>query len=226
MSDEELCRIVQRGRDAMLANLPEPKDCHHEFTPQFEHKMNRLIRKYQYAGTYRTLKRVACFFAAIFLTSSVLLTTNAQAQGDILNWMNKQFGQISLFSYLGRSLASEDVVRYQFDVPDGYWLESSHTDQGSSGLYYVNENGSFIDFSYMYLVESSNVNVFIDGRDSEKKRVTVHNIPATLYLSDSSENANTILWTDPETGALLDITTSMEESQLIALAETVISEEK
>lgn len=221
MSDEELCRIVQRGRDAMLANLPEPKDCHHEFTPQFEHKMNRLIRKYQYAGTYRTLKRVACFFAAIFLTSSVLLTTNAQAQGSILGWAyDFLFGNYHYYFDGNHTPASADVQYTLPEIPDGYVLYEQHKEP--SGLvcnHYVNEEGALFSFEYI-LRGTTELFLSEQGLD-EVYPVLVHGKSADFYPAHSDDTSSTLVWHDRETDTLLYVTGFFDEETLIALAESV-----
>lgn len=43
LTDEQLREIVQKLDDAILASLPRPEDCNHEFSPAFEQKMEQLF---------------------------------------------------------------------------------------------------------------------------------------------------------------------------------------
>ena len=56
--------------------------------------------------------------------------------------------------------------------------------------------------------------------------VTVHGTSADLYLSLDENASSTIIWTDPSTGALIDVTAFLGEDALISLAESVTPIEK
>ena len=115
---------------------------------------------------------------------------------------------------------------YQIDVPDEYWLESRYEGEGYINEYYVNEEGKYVNFVYQYITEISGGEMYIIDTKSKKKNVFVHDMPADLYIADLPENSNTVVWTDTETGALLDVTAYMDEDEFIALAESVVPREE
>lgn len=43
LSNEEIKNIVVAAETAIIASLPDPKDCEFEFSPEFEEKMRKLI---------------------------------------------------------------------------------------------------------------------------------------------------------------------------------------
>ena len=92
--------------------------------------------------------------------------------------------------------------------------------------FYVNDSGEYIDFTYQYETENTGNEAFIVDQNTGRKSVTVHGTSADLYLSLDENASSTIIWTDPSTGALIDVTAFLGEDALISLAESVTPIEK
>ena len=45
ISEERLRTAARAVSQAMIDSLPEPEDCHHDFSPEFERKMKKLLRR-------------------------------------------------------------------------------------------------------------------------------------------------------------------------------------
>lgn len=226
ISEEQLRLAAQRAGKALAESLPEPEDCHHEFSPEFERKMRKLIRKSRHPGFYKGLKRAACFLLVLLLSGGAFLTVNAEARELVFGWISEKFEDSQRYFHQGDPTPAEDIVYYQIDVPDEYWLESRYEGEGYINEYYVNEEGKYVNFVYQYITEISGGEMYIIDTESKKKNVFVHDMPADLYIADLPENSNTVVWTDTETGALLDVTAYMDEDELIALAESVVPREE
>lgn len=226
ISEEQLRLAAQRAGKALAKSLPEPEDCHHEFSPEFERKMRKLIRKSRHPGFYKGLKRAACFLLVLLLSGGAFLTVNAEARELVFGWISEKFEDSQRYFHQGDPTPAEDIVHYQIDVPDEYWLESRYEGEGYINEYYVNEEGKYVNFVYQYITEISGGEMYIIDTESKKKNVFVHDMPADLYIVDLPENSNTVVWTDTETGALLDVTAYMDEDELIALAESVVPREE
>lgn len=226
ISEEQLRLAAQRAGKALAESLPEPEDCHHEFSPEFERKMRKLIRKSRHPGFYKGLKRAACFLLVLLLSGGAFLTVNAEARELVFGWISEKFEDSQRYFHQGDPTPAEDIVYYQIDVPDEYWLESRYEGEGYINEYYVNEEGKYVNFVYQYITETSGGEMYIIDTESKKKNVFVHDMPADLYIADLPENSNTVVWTDTETGALLDVTAYMDEDELIALAESVVPREE
>lgn len=226
ISEEQLRLAAQRAGKALAESLPEPEDCHHEFSPEFERKMRKLIRKSRHPGFYKGLKRAACFLLVLLLSGGAFLTVNAEARELVFGWISEKFEDSQRYFHQGDPTPAEDIVHYQIDVPDEYWLESRYEGEGYINEYYVNEEGKYVNFVYQYITETSGGEMYIIDTESKKKNVFVHDMPADLYIADLPENSNTVVWTDTETGALFDVTAYMDEDELIALAESVVPREE
>jgi len=227
MIPEEALRLAaQRAGQTLTDSLPDPETCDHEFSPAFEKKMKRLINREQYAGVYRGLKRVACFFLAVLLSGSVWLSVDAEARQIVFGWLSEKTEDAQRYFFGGGKIDEEDIVHYQIDVPEGYWLESRYENGGHVDEYYVNGEGKSINFIYIYEVENSSVEMYVGNMDSKQETAFVHDIPADLYIGLSPEDSNTVVWMDTTSGALFDVTADMGVEELIDLAESVEPREK
>lgn len=226
ISEERLQEAAKAVSRAMLDGLPEPEDCQHDFSPEFERNMEKLIRKSKHQGGYHGLKRVACFFLAFLFCGGAFFTVNAEALGSITGWLSQQVENAQRYFYTGDLPDSSGDVRYHLEVPKGYWLEDTTDLDGLVQEIYCNDDGAYIFFTYQHNTETTTSETYVIDTDAEKKQVSVNGVLADLYLSDAEDANNTVVWTDPVTGTLLDVTALMGEDDLIDLAESVAQKEK
>ena len=226
MIPEDALRRAAREADRALADsLPDPADCAHTFSPKFQRRMARLIRRHRHKGLYRGLRRAACVLLAVLLGGTVFLSTNAQAREAFFGWVREQVEGAQRYFHQGNVTSTSEIVRYQIDVPEGYWLEDSLEAEGYFDYYYVNDDGDSIEFTYQYETEDAGGELYVDDRETEKKQVMVCGTPGELYLSNEEEMSNTVIWMDQSTGALIDVTAFLDEDALLDLAETVTAVE-
>lgn len=226
ISEERLRQAAREASKAYLASLPEPEDCHHTFSPAFERRMKRLLRREKHKALYPSLRRIAGFLLVLVLCGGVFLSTNAQAREAAFGCISEQLEGIRRYFYQGGVTPSSEIVHYQIDIPEGYWLEDSLESGGMFYYFYVNETNDYISFTYQYIIQNSTSETYIDSREAKKKEITIHGNPADLYLSYDKDANNTVIWTDQKTGALIDVTAFMDEKALIELAESVVPVEK
>lgn len=223
MIPEDALRRAAREADRALADsLPDPADCTHTFSPKFQRRMACLIRRHRHKGLYRGLRRAACVLLAVLLGGTVFLSTNAQAREAFFGWVREQVEGAQRYFYQGNVTEEREIVHYQFDIPEGYRLADSLEGDGLFYYLYVNEEGTYLNFIYQYEIEDSLSETFIDDTNAEAKQVIVQGNPADLYLSGVENGNNTLIWTDRDTGALIDLTACLGEKDLVALAETVM----
>lgn len=43
-ADEELARAAEEAASALAESLPDPADCQHEISPEFEEKISKICR--------------------------------------------------------------------------------------------------------------------------------------------------------------------------------------
>lgn len=66
-----LAQAAAELADAINESLPDPSECSHQFSPRFEKKMKRLIRKSHHPIFYRTLRTVARVPSELILYSVI-----------------------------------------------------------------------------------------------------------------------------------------------------------
>lgn len=225
ISEDALRRAAREADRALADSLPDPADCAHTFSPKFQRRMARLIRRHRHKGLYRGLRRAACVLLAVLLGGTVFLSTNAQAREAFFGWVREQVEGAQRYFHQGNVTSASEIVRYQIDVPEGYWLEDSLEAEGYFDYYYVNDDGDSIEFTYQYETEAAGGELYVDDRETEKKQVMVCGTPGELYLSNEEEMSNTVIWMDQSTGALIDVTAFLDEDALLDLAETVTAVE-
>ena len=76
ISEERLRQAAGAAVLALADSLPEPEECQHEFSPGFEQKMRKVLRRGNHPTVYRRLRRAACLSAnglrGPIITSSVV----------------------------------------------------------------------------------------------------------------------------------------------------------
>lgn len=226
ISEEALARAAREAGRALADGLPAPAECQHTFSPAFEEKMDRLLRRRRRRRWYRGLRQAACFLAAVALGGAIFLGGNVQARAAFFGWVQQQVENAQRYFYQGSEGSREGIVHYRFDVPDGYVLEEALEVEGFYDYYYVDDSGDTIEFTYQYDLENTSGDLYVDDRNTESKQVVLHGEIADLYLSQEEGTGNTIIWMDQRTGALLDLTASLDEKELVALAESVAPVEK
>lgn len=225
-TDDRLRQAAQEAGAILDGSLPAPEDCPHTFSLPFQAKMAKLLRWHKRAPARRAMRRVACLVLVCLLGSGVFLTTNAQAREAFFGWVSEQVESARRYFHVGDPLFSEKVVRYEIDVPAEYSLLEEESNADMFHQFYVNDSGEYIDFTYQYETENTGNEAFIVDQNTGRKSVTVHGTSADLYLSLDENASSTIIWTDPSTGALIDVTAFLGEDALISLAESVTPIEK
>ena len=227
MISEDRLRQAVRDAGALLdQSLPDSDQCHHTFSPAFLNRMEALLRRRKRAPVYRVLKGVACFFLAFLLGGTIFLSTNAQAREAFFGWLSEQIG--GTVDYRFHNDVSEATHRYRLsEIPSGYWETDRYEAETTGDELYENEAGEYLSFSYQYVTEDTESMLslfFVD--EMEQKTVSINGTPADYYFDNTGTHSNTLVWTDPETKALLTLSAYLEEDTLIYMAENVIREEK
>ena len=232
ISEERLRTAARAVSQAMIDSLPEPEDCHHDFSPEFERKMKKLLRRSRHWGLYQGLKRAACFFLVLLLSGGAFLTVNAEAREIVFGWVSQQLENTRHYFFVEESAGevsqepSQEIDYELPNVPEEYRLED--TDKGATytSILYVNEEGNYLSFGYLTKeTETATSNIVFGTEGFEKTTVLVHSAPADYYFDDTGEHSNLIVWKDEENEVLLYITGYLDKDGLIALAESVVQKE-
>lgn len=101
MISEEMLRNAAIEADHVLMDSISQLEEHHEFSPNFEHNMKRIIRRAKHPLLYGSLKKVACFVMVLLISGSVFLTVNVEARAAFVGWLRETYVMFLVYHYDG-----------------------------------------------------------------------------------------------------------------------------
>ena len=229
ISDERLREAAQKVEESFLASLPEPEDCEATFSPKFERKMKKLIRRTDHPIRYRIMKAVACFLLVVLIGGGGVLALNAEARAAFVGWVRDIYEDAYETWFVYRHVGEGDVIQEDISyrptwIPAGYVEQAVIDFSEQTYVEYKNNSGSLITFGYSSNTESANAYVKQDG--IETYNVSVGDIPADLYVDSTKGEASVLIWTDSQTNTILWIIAPLDNNELIKIAESVEKEPK
>ena len=116
VTDDVIIQAAKRVGEAMLASLPEPEDCTHEFSPEFERSMERLIQKTKRrAHVRRCLRSIAVAALAVVIGLSAWLAVDTEAQAAVVEWVRTAYEDSIVYEFFHPGAAGDDnSYRSQF----------------------------------------------------------------------------------------------------------------
>lgn len=223
MTDEmldALARQVLLDASELGCSDAEQAEEQHTFSPSFERKMKKLIRRADHPVRHRVTQAVACTALVIFLGGGSVLAFSAEARAAVFGWVREVYETYFSYHYEGgETEVPENTVFKPTWIPEGY-TETVAPEPGDSVTnIYENETGDFIIFCYTYDSESTALNVERDG--SETQQVFIGDVPAELYVNRDEGEGDTLVWTDEYNGILCWITADLSVEELVRIAGSV-----
>ena len=128
MTDYELEKLTRRVMlDAArleYSSLPEEP---HPFSPAFERKMKKLLRRGRHPVLYRALRGAACFLLVLLLSGCAVLAVSPVAREVFAGWVREIHDTYFLYKFWGNeereSVSKEDVLYQPTYVPSGFRIE-------------------------------------------------------------------------------------------------------
>lgn len=223
ISDERLRKAAQKVEESMLASLPEPEECEATFSPEFERKMKKLIRRTDHPIRHRIMKAVACFLLVVLVGGGSVLTLSAEARATFVGWVRDIYQSYEtwfVYHFTGEhNLASEDISYYPTWIPQDY-AEREVLDMFNQTII-VYENTAGLTISFGYSLNPEVINVYVENTNVQTKRVLVGDTPADLYLDKSAGESNILTWVDSSTDTIFWIVAQLDGDELIKIAESV-----
>jgi hypothetical protein len=221
ISDERLREAARKAEESLLASLPEPEECEATFSPEFERKMEKLIRRTKHPVRHRIMKAVACFLLVVLVGAGSVLTFSMEARAAFVSWVKEVYETQIIYRFFQNSEETSDSVIYQPTwVPSGYKLTLESVSDGPSTIEYRDDSDNRIVFTYF---QNTSALVFQIEQDSTDiyKQVSVNGITAELYLDQDEGNTNVLIWTDEGSDTVFRILAPFGEVELIEMAESV-----
>ena len=177
------------------------------FSPAFERKMKKLIRRADHPIRYRIAQAAACLLLAVLLSGCTVLAVSPEARAAFVGWVRELSEGWSVYHYFGEKKDSlGDIIYRPTWVPDGYEGVLEYSDPWNVNIGYQME-----------------AQVKSDG--VEVKHILIGGHSADLYLDPEPGTANVLMWMNDEAGALFTISASFSGDEIIKMAESVEAQE-
>lgn len=224
MTDEQIREAADMFENSLLDTLPKSNTCQHTFSPEFERKMKRVIRKANYNTVYCVLQRVACILIAVALCGSMLLLLNTNVQAVVIDWVKEKFSFFTSYFFAGDSSNNPHKAYTVGWLPEEYTiLDQTDLPDGGTAIY-VDTNGQILQFSYSYDTNESSFHI---GEESfTYHQVTVSKYRADLYLAEDPSHSNGLVWVGENGTVLFQLTAFCDEETLLQIAESVCEIQK
>lgn len=222
ITDEMLAQAAAELADAINASLPDPDECRHTFSAEFERKMKRLIRKTNHPILYPLMRNVAAIVLVILIGFGSVLAVSAEAREAFFGWLSQLHGTFYEYYFDGESTSSKTQGYHLGWIPDGCELYTSYEIAGGEVFAYTNEQESLTQFTYTSDTDSTKMFIEVEGYIRET--VTVNGHPGEIYLAintDEVDDSNGIVWTNSDDNTIFFISGNFDKSVLMKMAESV-----
>lgn len=230
ISDAALKEAAFAVNQAMLDALPKPEECTHIFSPAFERRMRKLIRRTKHPIVYKTLTRAACALLVLVLSASLFLTFNTEARAAVVDWIKEKVEDF--YHYFApekdSNLEPEPEAATPGDyclgwIPEGYTFLFSEVSEDDKVECYLSDSGQILQFRCLY--SHSSGSLFAGGGEYEEKHIEIGSLQADIYLAKDNSRGNFIICPVNNGNILLYVSAQLDEADLIKIAENVFLQE-
>lgn len=218
ISDERLRAATKIVGDGILEQYLAAEEPH-EFSPEFERKMEKLIRRNKRQRVYAVLQKAACFVLAIALAGGVWLALDTEVRAEFFGWVREKYE--SFFHYQFEGVVQPSTQEYELGwLPDGYEFAEQIEMNSSNILMYENQSSNEI-ITLVYTSNMKDIDIYIINDTAEENKVDINGNTAYLQLSADKNISNCIVWEDAKTKILFEISAKTDEDELVKMAENI-----
>ena len=220
ITDEMLREAARESLDDDVNSLERDYDPNHphQFSKEFEKKIERLKRRAKHPVFYKTMRRVASIALAILVTGSAWITVDAEARAAVVGWVKEIYETYFVFRHDGITDTNAESADYRpMWIPDGYSEFRVNTSETRTVVIYTNDVGEMIRFNFIQNPDETDW--FIDVSQSDIKNAIVNGNKANLLIARNSNEANGIAWVSADTAFY--VTGFVDEKDLVRIAESV-----
>ena len=229
MTDQALDNLARRvildaarlEYGSLIEELPE-----HEFSPEFEKKIKKLLRQGRHPVRYGIFRAAACLLLVMFLSGCAVLAISPEAREAFIGWVREIHDTYFLYKFWGdevrESLSKADTLYYPAYVPSGYRIERRTVLTGGVvTIGYINDQTNDVAVFTCFSDTSSAVLQVSGENEIICRQVRVNGLSADLYLDSEEGEANVIVWVDEQNGAAFRISGVLSGEELTRMAESV-----
>ena len=224
ISEERLRQAAGAAVLALADSLPAPEECQHGFSPGFEQRMRKVLRRGNHPTVYRGLRRVASFLLVLLLSGSIWLAVDTEAREAVFGWISERVEGAYHYFFRGERTSQNYLTEYTLSkIPEGYHKKDVfETDSYTETTYLETATGRYLSLGWLHpSTETETPELFFLTGDMEREQAQVNGRAAEFYRDDTGNNANVIVWRDEERATLLYLSGYFDKESLIDLAENV-----
>ncbi len=224
ISEERLRQAAGAAALALTDCLPAPEECQHEFSPGFDRRMRKVLRRGNHPTVYRGLRRVASFLLVLLLSGSIWLAVDTEAREAVFGWISERVEGAYHYFFRGERTSQNYLTEYTLSkIPEGYHKKDVfETYSYTETTYLETATGRYLSLGWLHpSTETETPELFFLTGDMEREQAQVNGRAAEFYRDDTGNNANVIVWRDEERATLLYLSGYFDKESLIDLAENV-----
>lgn len=220
LTDKLLAAAAAEVNEAMLRGLPEPGDCAPEFSPRFEWKMRRVLRRGNHPAAYRVMQRAASIVLVLLIGFAAVMAVSPTVRANVWGWIRERYESWVIYRYEDSVPSDVEVIEYKLtDLPEGYTEIRRSNMPDIETIVYEDADGSFLFFSYSKNPEAIMYLVKAEGYAIEE--IEVRDMKGEVYSAEDASNSNCIIWSDDTENTMFYISGYFNREELVALAESV-----
>ena len=193
----------------------------HDFSPEFERKMRKLVCRANHPIWHRAARAAACLFLAAILSGCAVLAVSAEAREALTGWVREVYETSFIYRFFGTDQEPLAYVLYRpAYVPAGYQVKEEYVTKDILSIEYRNNAQEFAVFTCFFNGASPVLQVVRDGTEIYKQ-VSVNGTSAELYLDSDEGETSILFWIDDKEGVIFCLHAPLSETELIRMAESV-----
>lgn len=205
--------------NAMLEQLPEPSQCRHTFSDEFEQKMRELIDHKPHHNAWRKFaQRAAAVILAALIGIGAWLTVDQDARAGVARWVREVYENSVFYRFTGDSPTNEPFDHELSWVPDGYEL-ADQIGNGTTHVYVYKKGTDVFTVTFHRMSDSSFVKLIDVGDECEN--VKIHNLTGHYYPAADDTSTNDLVWIDDIAGMYYCISAYLDYEDILHIADGI-----
>ena len=156
---------------------------------------------------------------AAFVGLGAWLLVDGDARATFLRWVREVYETHLLYRFQGEAVEADHAAYAPTWLPAGYVETERHELYSQTVIIYENAEGDRIYFTCMKMQEGNAAGVIPEGTAEES--IEVSGISGMFYRDIAGDDHNLLLWLDEENALYFDLSSSLDFSVMLHIAESV-----
>ncbi|HIT02004.1 MAG TPA: DUF4367 domain-containing protein [Candidatus Enterenecus merdae] len=219
--DQALEQAAALVVDALLESLPNPEDCQHVFSNDFEEKMRQLMRRQKGRRVLRTVgRRVAAAILALLIGLGAWLAADQNSRAAVLRWIREVYENSVIYRFFGAAHGGQLPAYRPTWVPEGY-LKVQSEDTGTERVLLYQDPAGEMGFVLVYHWMDEGHQTYLDATMGAGIPYSIRGNPGDYYPAAEGEESNALVWIDEDAGILFSLSSNLSELEIVHIAECI-----